>query len=111
MVWTDKDVILWGGSGDIEFFNTGVRFQPISDRWLRVSESNAPSARCGHSTIWTGKRMIIWGGYERSSNPLGLMVNTGGGMIHRRIVGNRWEASIAPLLVRIMQRSGLAQKW
>ncbi len=30
--------------------------------WTTVSTTNAPSYRYGHSAIWTGSEMIIWGG-------------------------------------------------
>jgi N-acetylneuraminic acid mutarotase len=31
--------------------------------WNAISTTGAPSARYGHTTIWTGAQMIIWGGY------------------------------------------------
>ena len=30
--------------------------------WVNGSTANAPSARFGHSTIWSGQAMIVWGG-------------------------------------------------
>jgi N-acetylneuraminic acid mutarotase len=44
----------------------------IDDTWTATSTSNAPSARYGHTAVWTGTEMIVWGGY--GSNVL----NTGG---------------------------------
>src|ERR1041385_6023557 len=40
--------------------------------WTPTSLTNAPAARSGHRTVWTGSEMIIWGG----SN--GTSLNTGG---------------------------------
>ena len=32
------------------------------ESWIIVSDTNAPKARTLHSTVWTGNRMIVWGG-------------------------------------------------
>jgi len=44
------------------------------DTWTRISTANAPSGRDGHTAIWTGSEMIVWGGY---GGPAGIL-NTGG---------------------------------
>jgi hypothetical protein len=43
------------------------------DTWTATSTTNAPSARAGHTAVWTGTEMIIWGGGASGSN-----LNTGG---------------------------------
>src|SRR5207253_11784 len=43
------------------------------DAWTATSTTNAPEARAGHTAVWTGSEMIVWGG--RSS---GGYLNTGG---------------------------------
>jgi hypothetical protein len=40
------------------------------DTW--ATTTNAPSARYGHTAVWTGSEMIVWGGYDGSYS------NTGG---------------------------------
>jgi N-acetylneuraminic acid mutarotase len=40
------------------------------DTWTPTSLTNAPSAREGHTAVWTGSEMIVWGG--------GADLNTGG---------------------------------
>ena len=30
----------------------------------RYNQSNAPSARYAHTTVWTGSEMIVWGGFD-----------------------------------------------
>jgi len=45
----------------------------INDTWTATSTSNAPSARYGHTAVWTGTEMIVWGG-----DALGGASNTGG---------------------------------
>ena len=32
------------------------------ESWIVVSNTNAPKARTLHSAVWTGNRMIVWGG-------------------------------------------------
>ena len=60
-------MIVWGGAAaDPKFFpiflNTGGRYDPATDSWRPTSTLNAPSARSGHSAVWTGHEMIVWGG-------------------------------------------------
>ncbi|MBX3034271.1 MAG: hypothetical protein KF865_10140 [Bdellovibrionaceae bacterium] len=35
-----------------------------SPGWLEVDVATAPSARNGHTMIWTGSRAIVWGGFD-----------------------------------------------
>jgi len=62
-VWTGTEMIVWGGQEvpplDI---NTGSKYNPSTNSWTPTSTSgNIPSARHGHTAVWTGKEMIIWG--------------------------------------------------
>src|SRR6185436_21172672 len=43
--------------------------------WLPTSLTNAPESRVKHTAIWTGSRMIVWGG---SSSQVSVYLNTGG---------------------------------
>jgi N-acetylneuraminic acid mutarotase len=47
----------------------------IDDTWTATSTVDAPSGRAGHTAVWTGSEMIVWGGY--GGRLLGLL-NTGG---------------------------------
>jgi hypothetical protein len=59
-------MIVWGGyPGPL---NTGGRYNPGTDSWITTSTINAPTARSGHTAVWTDSEMIIWGG----------VLNTGG---------------------------------
>ena len=62
-------MIIWGGDGSSSF-NTGGRYNPVTDTWTATSTSNAPTARRSHTAVWTGTEMVVWGGYA--------YVNTGG---------------------------------
>jgi N-acetylneuraminic acid mutarotase len=34
----------------------------IDDTWKATSTTNAPTARSGHTAVWTGSEMLVWGG-------------------------------------------------
>src|SRR6185369_2490472 len=57
------------------YLNSGGRYNPASNSWLATSTgTNVPTARYAHSVVWTGSRMIVWGGWIGGSGA----VNTGG---------------------------------
>jgi N-acetylneuraminic acid mutarotase len=65
-VWTGSEMIVWGGgrgtNSGPEYFNTGGTYDPEADTWTDTSIINAPSGRVGHTAVWTGSEMIVWGG-------------------------------------------------
>jgi N-acetylneuraminic acid mutarotase len=65
-VWTGSDMIVWGGrtTSSNSSLGTGGRYQPLTDTWTDVSTSQAPQPRSAHSAVWTGNRMVIWGGSQ-----------------------------------------------
>jgi N-acetylneuraminic acid mutarotase len=70
-VWTGSEMIVWGGAGcgfNNCRLNSGGRYSPSTDSWLPTSPTNAPVARFGHSAVWTGGEMIIWGGSDFINN-------------------------------------------
>jgi N-acetylneuraminic acid mutarotase len=65
-IWTGSEMIIWGGlgcggTGTVDCAG-GARYSPASDGWLPVTATGAPSPRSGHTSVWTGKEMIVWGG-------------------------------------------------
>jgi hypothetical protein len=70
-VWTGTRMIVWGGSiydmyaGSYTETNTGRIYDPATDSWKATSTTGAPPAASGHTAVWTGSRMIVWGGYSR----------------------------------------------
>jgi N-acetylneuraminic acid mutarotase len=64
-VWTGSEMIVWGGTR-FTFpdtpFNTGGRYNPSTDNWTTTTTTNAPLGRYGHTAVWTGSEMIVWGG-------------------------------------------------
>ncbi len=64
-IWTGSEMIVWGGyniNTGGEYLNGGVRYNPGTDSWTATSITNAPTARYGHTAVWTGSEMIVWGG-------------------------------------------------
>jgi N-acetylneuraminic acid mutarotase len=65
-VWADGLMVVWGGTTGLgfndRFDGTGGRYDPSSDQWDPVSSVNAPAGRSGHTAVWTGRHMIVWGG-------------------------------------------------
>jgi hypothetical protein len=76
-VWTGTRMIVWGGVVSLEPFlpATGGIYDPITDTWIPTrSDATAPVGRIYHSVVWTGSRMVVWGGRDTS----GHMIATGG---------------------------------
>jgi hypothetical protein len=63
-VWTGTEMIVWGGLSGADPLNDGGRYNPLSNSWayLPSAVANTPSPRSGHSAVWTGAEMIVWGG-------------------------------------------------
>lgn len=65
-IWSGSKMIVWGGvtsnTNPAAGSNTGKMFDPVSGTWSVCSTVNAPSMRYGHSSVFTGTEMIVWGG-------------------------------------------------
>jgi N-acetylneuraminic acid mutarotase len=85
-VWTGSKMIVWGGEvvsiphpPDGPGLNvamplaTGGVYDPPTDAWTATSTVGAPSPRVYHTAVWTGSKMIVWGGQGLSTD-----LNTGG---------------------------------
>jgi N-acetylneuraminic acid mutarotase len=64
-VWTGSEVLVWGGDDDDynfpRYMSDGARYDPANDTWRVISLGPAPAPRSGHTAVWTGSEMIIWG--------------------------------------------------
>ena len=76
MVWTGTEMIIWGGFNGATNLdtNTGSRYNPATNSWNATATTGAPELRDSHSGVWTGSRMVIWGGGNEVFEPK----NTGG---------------------------------
>ncbi len=64
-VWTGSEMIVWGGftgAFDFDTIGDGARYDPSTDSWATMSAVDQPSPRTGHTAVWTGSEMIVWGG-------------------------------------------------
>lgn len=74
MVWTGRRLLVWGGSqtagaGLPVTPSRGLAYDPAANRWSQFP--GAPLlGRLDPMAIWTGRAMVIWGGY-RPHSPLG----------------------------------------
>jgi hypothetical protein len=75
-VWTGTEMIVWGGYNGTTNLdtNTGGRYNPATNSWTATSTTNAPVLRDSHVAVWTGTRMVLWGGGDEVFNAK----NTGG---------------------------------
>ncbi len=75
VVWTGAEMIVWGGVDGVSsnpnyhpnYLQNGGRYTPATDSWAATSTgTNCPSGRYTHTAVWTGTRMVIWGGRASS---------------------------------------------
>lgn len=75
-VWTGTEMIAWGGGRDSGtlFYNTGGKYNPVSNSWVPTPMLNVPLTRRFFSSVWTDSEMIVWGGFSS----IGNLTDTGG---------------------------------
>lgn len=71
-LWTGAQVLSWGASYEQ---GRNAIYTPSSDSWHPFDLESAPGNRYGHSCVWTGEEMILWGGHVASDD--GHIVATG----------------------------------
>jgi hypothetical protein len=63
-VFTGSEMLIWGGGGRCPdgLCADGAFYDPMRDLWRPLPAPPAGSARAGHTAVWTGERMLVWGG-------------------------------------------------
>ena len=109
-VWTGSKMIIWGGrvNSSVDVLGDGGIYDPVTDTWTPIATTNAPSARYLHTAIWTGSKMIVWGGWSPSCFYLGVN-NCGDGGIYDPS-SDTW-ASLGGALYSPVQRSSHTAVW
>jgi len=104
-VWAGNEMIVWGGATleDPFPFDDGGRYDPVTDAWEVPTTTAAPEGRRGHTAVWTGSEMIVWGGIDHSS---GFMFSTGGRYNPSRDTWNATSTADAPTV-----RTGHTAVW
>jgi N-acetylneuraminic acid mutarotase len=72
--WTGSEMIVWGGSDDMNALHTGGRYDPSTDSWTPTGLVNVAPGRVHNTAVWTGSEMIVWGGVDETFHDC----NTGG---------------------------------
>ena len=68
VAWTGSRLLVWGGRFQGADYRTlrvidgGAAYDPAGDRWTPMSSVNAPSPRAEATVVWTGRRLVVWGG-------------------------------------------------
>jgi hypothetical protein len=63
VVWTGKELIVWGGTDCQKCFKDGSRYDPVADTWVTNIYAAAPELRSDGVAVWDGNEMIIRGGH------------------------------------------------
>ena len=87
-VWTGAEMVIWGGGPGR--FNTGSRYNPVTDTWHSTNNSSAPDGKNQHTAVWTGMEMIVWGGCDRSRSEHSCQSSDGA---RYNPVTDRWVAT------------------
>lgn len=67
LVVAPAGAIVWGGRTSfdgLEVTGDGARRAIGSAQWIALSGVNAPPPRAGHAAVWTGSKMLVWGGCD-----------------------------------------------
>ncbi|MFN0069233.1 MAG: Kelch repeat-containing protein [Limisphaerales bacterium] len=61
-----NSVFIWGGEGEAGLLATGAELVLNPDgtavEWRAINPAGAPAARLHHTAVWTGSRLLVWGG-------------------------------------------------
>jgi hypothetical protein len=75
-VWTGSKLVVWGGSvllsgGTGSYYYAHrtdfAAYDPVHGGWVAGATDGAPAARSEHSAVWTGSRMLVWGGWSSTA--------------------------------------------
>jgi hypothetical protein len=94
-VWTGSAMVVWGGQGVFPppapnsvdlVFGDGGAYDPVTNQWTALTGGTAARV---HTAVWTGSRMITWGG--RDSFALTLSTQNVGSVYTP--AGGTWSAT------------------
>ncbi|HOK77633.1 MAG TPA: kelch repeat-containing protein, partial [Verrucomicrobiota bacterium] len=63
--WANDRFIVWGGTGELGELGSGSQLVfsgSTPSHWSPMSMTDAPSPRSGHTAVWTGSVLLVWGG-------------------------------------------------
>lgn len=70
-VWTGTEMVVWGGSYSSSptygsYYADGAAYSLATDTWRSLPASSLTGGRGAHTAVWTGSKMIVWGGLSGS---------------------------------------------
>ncbi|HMF44228.1 MAG TPA: hypothetical protein VKQ32_26330 [Polyangia bacterium] len=75
VVWTGSRLLIWGGRtgtnvpSSAHALGDGALYDPVADRWKAMSAEHAPAPRTGGTVVWTGRKLVVFGGAGDVSGP------------------------------------------
>ncbi len=65
-VWAGNRILIWGGQDPSGTLNSGAQLMcdtnGVPTSWVPIGSLNIPSGRIGHAMVWTGQKLLVWGG-------------------------------------------------
>lgn len=104
---TGLDILIWGGASHSggsgvnqvdapdTLYNDGAIVNPVANTWTAMSTVEAPSPRYGHSAVWDGSGLIVWGGKTSVTENSNAQ---DGGRFHPSQEGGNWYHMATPSL-------------
>lgn len=84
-VWDGQHMLIWGGllqGITTSYHNDGRAYSLAGNSWLVMNNTGAPTARAGHSAVWAGDAMIVWGGVSAPPGGSPLTYYNNGAVFH-----------------------------
>jgi hypothetical protein len=74
-IWTGSRLVVWGGGVEgprsgTHSFGDGASYDPTTRVWTPMAPSPL-EPRSLHTAVWTGSRLLIWGGVDLSRSQVG----------------------------------------
>ena len=96
VVWTGRELIVWGGSGlsahGSLIYGDGAAYDPATRRWRLLRAAPLPPTTEA-SAVWTGREMVVFGGYVDVSPGAMQLTNAAAAFDP---VTNRWRLLPTP---------------
>lgn len=94
-VWTGTEMIIYGGCRqNLNACGAQANGAKLSaaNVWTGMSTVFNDPARAGHSAVWTGSEMIVWGGGNSMGNTASALYQTGG---RYNPISNTWTDMVS----------------
>ncbi len=101
-VWTGRELLVWGGQSgphDLVVHGDGAAYDPARGVWQELPPAPL-TPRTGAAAAWTGRELIIWGGYDHLGDNPGAFRVAGDGAAYDPARGAWRRLPPAPLSAR-----------